>query len=63
MAASHIVAPHYVPNITVSVVLPAFPGPWIYPALLSGCREDVVTLSIPSHPDPSARAGSAQDQH
>ena len=34
MAANHIVAPHYVGNITVSVDPPAFPGPWIYPALL-----------------------------
>ena len=63
MAASHIVASHYVLNIMVPVDPPAFLGPWIYMALLRGCREDVVTSSIPSHSDPSARAGSAQDQH
>ena len=34
MAANHIIAPHYVANIMVLVDPPAFPRPWIYPALL-----------------------------
>ena len=34
MAANQIVAPHYVPNITLPVDPPSFSSPWIYPALL-----------------------------
>ena len=38
MAANQIVAPHYVPNITLPVDQPTFPGPWIYLALLGDAK-------------------------
>ena len=61
-AANHIVAPHYVPNITVPVD-PCISGLLDISSTIGGCREGVVSSSIPGHSDPSVRAGGAQDQH
>ena len=48
MAANHIVAPHYVANITVLVDPPAFPGPWIYPELLGDAERTLYHLRYPA---------------
>ena len=39
MAAGHVNAPHYVPDITVQVDPLAFLGPWIYPPLLGEAEQ------------------------
>ena len=48
MAANQIVAPHYVPNITLPVDPPAFPGPWIYPALLGDAKRSLFHRRYPA---------------
>ena len=48
MAANHIIAPHYVPNITVPIDPPAFPGPWIYPALLGDAERALFHRPYPA---------------
>ena len=39
MAAGHVNAPHYVPDITVLVDPLAFPGPWVYSPLLGEAEQ------------------------
>ena len=48
MAANQIVALHYVPNITLPVDPPAFPGPWIYPALLGDAERSLFHRRYPA---------------
>ena len=48
MAANQIVAPHYVPNITLPVDPPAFLGPWIYLALLGDAERSLFHRRYPA---------------
>ena len=41
-------APHYVPNIMLPVDPPAFPGPWIYPALLGDAERSLFHRRYPA---------------